>query len=136
MRCKITEGAMHNIWVKKKSDHLDKCFVCCRTFLEINILSRNMLSVKYMIGYLSDTFPPPPTKHLLNGPTYTFSELLPNNSKHFFQSSYQTILSLSESYYHNSKYFFQCSYQTILTLSGSYYQTIVNAFFRAHIKQY
>ena len=48
-RCKITKGIMHNIQVKKKSDHLNKHFICCHTFLEISILNRNLLSVKYMI---------------------------------------------------------------------------------------
>ena len=46
--------------------------------------------------------------------TDTFRELLQNNSKHFFQSLYQTILTISESYCH----------------------TIVNTFFRVHITQH
>ena len=104
------------------------------------------------LRYLSDIFPPPPTKHLQNEPTDTSSESWANNSKHFFQSSYQTILTLSDSYYQtvntllrvhskqytdtfsellpsNSKHFFQSSYQTILTLLESYYQNNCKHFF-------
>ena len=36
---RITKGAMHNIWVKKKADHRDKCFVCCRTFFRLAFLA-------------------------------------------------------------------------------------------------
>ena len=51
------------------------------------------------------------------------------------QSSHQTILILSESYYQTRvNTFFQSSYQTLLTPWGSYSQTILNTF--QDIKQY
>ena len=50
-----------------------------------------------------------------------FGELVPNNSKHFFQSSYQIILTLSENQYQKIQH---TVYQTKLCINKNLYQTI------------
>ena len=53
-----------------------------------------------------------------------------NYSKNSFQSTYHTIMTLSESYYGQYWLIQNYSYQTVFTLSQNYYQTIVNTFSR------
>ena len=62
---------------------------------------------------------------LISNNTDTFMDLLSNNTTHF--SRHQTILTFSESssMLNYSKNLFQSSYHTIMTLSESYYQTIL-----------
>ena len=66
----------------------------------------------------------------------TFTEILPYNSTHFFHSSFQTILTLSERYDQTLHTFCKSSYKTIQTFSESYYQTILHTFLIIHITQY
>ena len=66
----------------------------------------------------------------------TFTEILPYNSTHFFHSSFQIILTLSERYDQTLHTFCKSSCKTIQTFSGSYYQTMLHTFLIIHITQY
>ena len=55
-----------------------------------------------------------------------------NYSKKFFQISYHTIVTVSESYYQTILTYLELI-STVFTLSQSYYQIVVNTFLRVSV---